>query len=103
MTLIAQCTSLDEVRQQIDRLDRQMVALIAERGAYVKQAAGFKKSVDEVPAPQRVAQVLAKVTALAGSCGADPTVIETTWRAMIAAFIDAEHRAHAALHPPSPH
>ena len=102
MTRIAQSASLAEVRDNIDRLDRQLVALIAERGAYVRQAAGFKKSAEEVPAPQRVAQVLAKVGALAVELGADPAVVDATWRAMIAAFIDAERLAKAALHPPSP-
>lgn len=102
MTRIAQSASLAEVRDNIDRLDRQLVALIAERGAYVRQAAGFKKSAEEVPAPQRVAQVLAKVGALAVELGADPAVVDATWRAMIAAFIDAERLAQAALHPPSP-
>lgn len=101
MTRLAQCASLAEVRAQIDRLDRQLVALIAERGAYVRQAAGFKKSAEEVPAPHRVAQVLAKVEALAGELGADPAVVDATWRAMIAAFIDAERLAQAAMHPPS--
>ncbi|TXT25317.1 MAG: isochorismate pyruvate lyase [Rhodocyclaceae bacterium] len=102
MTRIAQSASLAEVRDNIDRLDRQLVALIAERGAYVRQAAGFKKTAEEVPAPQRVAQVLAKVGALAVELGADPAVVDATWRAMIAAFIDAERLAQAALHPPSP-
>lgn len=102
MTRIAQSASLAEVRDNIDRLDRQLVALIAERGAYVRQAAGFKKTAEEVPAPQRVAQVLAKVGALAVELGADPAVVDATWRAMIAAFIDAERLAQAVLHPPSP-
>ena len=102
MTRIALCASLAEVRAHIDRLDRQLVALIAERGAYVRQAAAFKKTADEVPAPQRVAQVLARVNALAVEAGAEPSVVDATWRAMIAAFIDAERLAQAALHPPSP-
>ncbi|MBK7647266.1 MAG: chorismate mutase [Betaproteobacteria bacterium] len=102
MTRIAQCTSLAEVRHHIDLLDRELVALIAARGAYVRQAAGFKKSAEEVPAPQRVAQVLAKVNALAIEAGADAAVVDATWRAMIAAFIDAERLTQAALHPPSP-
>jgi isochorismate pyruvate lyase len=102
MTRIAQCASLAEVRQNIDLVDRQLVALIAERGAYVRQAASFKKSADEVPAPHRVAQVLARVNLLAAEMGADPAVIDATWRAMIAAFIDNERLAQAALHPPSP-
>ena len=98
---IAQCASLAEVRQNIDRLDRELVTLIAERGVYVKQAADFKKTAAEVPAPQRVAQVLAKVNALALEIGAEPAVVDATWRAMIAAFIDSERLHQAALHPPA--
>ena len=57
MTPLAQCTALTEVRQTIDRLDRQPVALIVERAACVRQAAGFKKSTEAVatlhpPSPQ---------------------------------------------------
>jgi len=48
MTRIAQCTALTEVRQNIDCLDRQTVALIAERGSRVRLAAGCKKSVEAV-------------------------------------------------------
>lgn len=99
----AACTSLDEVRLNIDRLDRQLVALVAERGAYVKQAARFKKTVDEVAAPQRVAGVIERVRGLADEVGADPRGVEATWRAMIAAFVEAEQAVHAALHPPAQH
>ena len=55
MPVIA-CTSLDEIRLQIDRLDRALVALVAERGAYVAQAARFKKNRAEVEAPQSPSQ-----------------------------------------------
>lgn len=97
MNRIENCTSIEEVRAQIDRIDRQMVALLAERGAYVKQAARFKKSSDDVKAPQRVEQVIAKVTALSQELGANPAVTEQVYRAMIAAFITAELAEHAAL------
>lgn len=100
---VVACTSLDEVRLHIDRLDRQLVALVAERGAYVMQAARFKKSPAEVAAPQRVARVVDQVRALALEQGADPTVVEAIWRAMIGAFIEVERSAHAALPPPSQH
>lgn len=98
---VVTCSSLDEVRLNIDRLDRQLVSLIAERGAYVKQAAGFKKSTDEVAAPQRVARILEQVKVLAEQAGAEPRVVEATWRAMVGAFIEVERVAHAALPPPS--
>lgn len=96
-----QCVSLEEVRSNIDRIDAQLVRLIAERGMYVKQAAGLKKTAAEIPAPQRVAQVLARVRTLAEAAGADPAVVEATWRAMIAAFIEAEYVEQAMLHPPT--
>ncbi len=90
--LPADCTSLAQVRAEIDRLDEQIVRLLAERGGYVLAAARFKHSADEVPAPQRVEQVIAHVRALALQHGALPEVVERSYRAMIAAFIEAEFR-----------
>jgi len=88
------CHSLDEVRSQIDRLDREIVALLAERGEYVRQAARFKKTKADVAAPARVEQVIGKVRSLAGERGADPELVERVYRAMIAAFIEAEQKEH---------
>ena len=97
-----ECTSLAAVRPQIDRIDRLLVGLLAERGGYVRQAARFKTDAAAVAAPQRVAEVLARVEALADELGADRQVVTAVWRTMIDAFIVAERAAHAALHPPTP-
>lgn len=97
MQAIITCTSLEQVRSNIDHLDRQLLALIAARGAYVAQAAQFKRNLAEVAAPQRVEQVVAALKRLAPDYGADPAVVEATWRAMIGAFITAETEAHSAL------
>jgi len=94
---ISTCNSLDDVRSNIDRIDRQIVAYLAERGGYVKQAAKFKKSKDDVRAPQRVEQVISKVVALAEELGANTDVTEQVYRAMISGFINAELAEHAAL------
>lgn len=83
-------TSLDEVRAHIDHLDAQMLALMAQRAGWVRQAAHFKRDVADVPAPQRVAQILAKIRAQAQALGLSPDVAEATWRAMIRAFIEEE-------------
>lgn len=99
--MATQCDSLEMVRAEIDRVDRMMLALLAERGAYVKQAARFKTSAADVPAPKRVDRVIANACGIAVELGADPTVAEATWRAMIAAFIQSELAEHATLHPPS--
>lgn len=37
------CSSLDEVRDNINRIDNEIIKLIAERGQYVVQASSFKK------------------------------------------------------------
>jgi isochorismate pyruvate lyase len=87
-----QCASLAQVRAEIDRLDAQIVRLLAERGGYVLAAARFKNSADEVRAPQRVEQVLAKVHQLAAEHGAMPEVVERIYRELIRAFTDAEHQ-----------
>jgi isochorismate pyruvate lyase len=89
------CRSIEEVRTNIDRIDRLIVALIAERGGYVKQAARFKRTEDDVKAPQRVEQVIAKVRAFSQEQGANPAITERIYRTMIAAFIDAEMAEHA--------
>ncbi|TWC07575.1 MULTISPECIES: chorismate mutase [unclassified Pseudomonas] len=91
------CTSIEEVRQQIDQIDRQVVALLARRGNFVTQAAAFKKTTDDVRAPARVEQVITKVRGIANETGASPDVVERVYRAMIAAFIDEELKTHSAL------
>ena len=97
MEHIQNCQSIEEIRTQIDRIDRQIVGLLAARGAYVKQAAYFKQTADDVKAPQRVEQVIAKVTTLAAELGANPSVTEQTYRAMISGFISSELAEHKAL------
>lgn len=96
-TMIAECKSLEDVRTNIDRLDRAIIPLLAERGAYVLQAARFKPDVADVPAPARVEEVIRNVSKLAREYGALPEVVEKTYRAMIAAFIAAEHQEHQEI------
>lgn len=82
--------SLDEVRAAIDAIDRELVALVAEREGWVREAARFKTSRADVEAPARVEQVISKVRALATESGASPDVVERLYRAMIAGFIELE-------------
>ena len=84
------CSSLEEVRDNVDRIDRQMVALIADRAEFVKQAAQFKKTTDDVKAPSRVEQVISKAVSLSKELGGNPKVTEVVYRAMISAFIEEE-------------
>jgi isochorismate pyruvate lyase len=84
------CKSLDEVRENIDRIDKKIVKLVAERSSYVSQAANFKKDSEEVKAPQRVEKIIAKVRSIANDYDLDPYIIERIYREMINCFINAE-------------
>lgn len=87
--------SLDEVRQNIDRIDRDIVRLISERAVYVRQAAKFKKTTDDVKAPKRVEEVIGKVRSMAVENGVSPDIVEQVYRAMIASFINYEMSEHS--------
>jgi isochorismate pyruvate lyase len=90
------CASIEEVRANIDRIDHSIVALLAERSAFVKQVVRFKTTTEDVKAPERAEQVIARAKALAEELGADPSVTEQVFSAMVAAFIDAELNELAA-------
>jgi isochorismate pyruvate lyase len=84
------CANLGEVRDNIDRLDREIIRLMAERGQYVAEAGRFKKDPAAVSAPARVEAVIARVRKMAQADALSPEVADKTYRAMIAAFEDYE-------------
>lgn len=84
------CTSLDEVRTQIDQLDDQIVELIAARNGYVKQAANFKHSVEEIKANERMEAVMDRVRLRAMEFGVSPNLLTKLYTIMIDAMVEAE-------------
>ncbi len=98
------CGTLAEVRDRIDRIDRSIVALLADRTRFVREAARFKTSAASVRAPDRVEQVVSNVRVLAADLGADPALVEQVYRTMIAKLIEIELREQPSgdvLKPPS--
>jgi isochorismate pyruvate lyase len=84
------CANLLEVRANIDRLDHDIIRLMAERGKYVAEAGRFKANPAAVSAPARVEEIIAKVRTIAGENGLAESVAERSYRAMISAFEDYE-------------
>ncbi len=87
---IKKCTSLDEARTEIDRLDEQIVTLVAARNAYVKQLAHFKNSIDEIKAEDRIDDVINRVRAKAIELDLSPNLINDLYLRMIDAMVDSE-------------
>lgn len=93
------CASLAEVRANIDRIDRQIIALMAERGQYVAEAGRFKANPAAVSAPARVEAIIARVRTMARQDGLSEAVAERAYRALIGAFEDYERDEWARRNP----
>ena len=87
------CANMAELRVQIDALDRQLVALLAQRATYIDRAAELKPA-EGLPAriDERVEDVVAKVRITAQEAGFDPDLAEAIWRPMIEWSIAREER-----------
>ncbi len=88
-----ECTSMSDVRDEIDRLDRALVDLLAQRFGYVERAWQIKlgeKIAGNVP--WRNQDVVDKVRARAQERGVPPDLVEALWRQMIGWFIQYEER-----------
>ena len=79
--------TLGDVRASIDRIDRALVDLLAERRGFALQAARLKPRVKD---PAREAQVLSNVTALASLRGIDPALVQSLWRELMTGFARAQ-------------
>jgi isochorismate pyruvate lyase len=101
-----QAATLGELRARIDAIDAQVVELLAARALCVKDATRFKRSSFEVTAPQRQAQVFARVRALAQAHAAEspalPDVVEAAYRVLVAGFIAGEERFFTETEPIDP-
>lgn len=77
------CETMTDVRREIDRIDRAIVTLIAEREDYIRQAGHIKKAREAVRDEARIQDVLDKVTARARATGANPDLVTTVYRTMM--------------------
>ena len=86
----SECTDMEQVRGEIDRIDANLVDLIGERFTYVDRAWQLKKSPAEARVPWRIQQVIDKVRARAAANDLPPELVEALWRQMIGWFIQYE-------------
>ena len=86
------CKTLAELRTEIDRIDRELVHLIAERGSFVRRAAELKARREEILDPVRIEAILAEIRREAEALGLEPDVAEETFRAMIERFVAYEYQ-----------
>ena len=85
-----ECADMSEVRTQIDRIDVELVKLIAERFGYVERAWNLKKDPGDAYVPWRIQQVIDRVKEQAAERDLPPELVEALWRQMIGWFVQYE-------------
>jgi isochorismate pyruvate lyase len=84
------CENINDIRVEIDTLDRQIIQLIGRRYEYVKAAAKFKTSEMAVKAPERFKSMLLKRREWAIEDNLNPDAIEKLYTDLVNHFIDEE-------------
>lgn len=92
MTVLAaeQCRTMADVRAGVDALDRELVALLARRMAYMDAAARIKPERGQVRDEARKRAVISNACAQAGHHGLDQDLVAELWELLVEASIAHE-------------
>ena len=84
------CTTMIEVRAGVDQIDRDLVALLARRFAYMDAAARIKPARTAVRDAARKTQVIANAVAAAQAAGVPEAIVADLWEQLVEASIAYE-------------
>lgn len=87
-----ECTNIDEIRNEIDAIDKQVIELLGKRLQYITEIVRFKKDEEDIIAKQRYSEVLLARRELAVRASLDPDVIEDMYKHLIAYFIEVQKK-----------
>ncbi|RYE85617.1 MAG: chorismate mutase [Hyphomicrobiales bacterium] len=79
----AECQTKEDVRAEIDRIDRELLSLFAERHRYVTRMAQIKTDPHEAFDPVRIEAVIARLRSRAEQLELDEDQAELIWRTLI--------------------
>jgi isochorismate pyruvate lyase len=84
------CHSLEEVRNEIDKIDEHIILLFAERHKYVEEIVRFKNDKDAVIAQERKNQVILDRKKWAKENGLNAETFEKIYTILIESNINHE-------------
>jgi isochorismate pyruvate lyase len=88
-----ECTTMIEVRAGVDHVDRELIALLARRFAYMDAAARIKPAREAVRDEERKAEVVSNAITAAEAAGLPADGIADLWDALVEASIAYELKA----------
>lgn len=77
------CKDIQEIRTEIDRIDKIIITSLAERFEYVKEATKFKTDIDAVLATDRHSVMLKQRIELCSKLNVDPEMVENVYKALL--------------------
>jgi len=77
------CENINEIREGIDTIDRQILASFGKRMEYVKEIVKFKTDEDSIVAADRQQEVFQKRREWAQEFGLDPDLFEEIYRMLV--------------------
>lgn len=80
----AECSTMADIRAEIDRVDRALMMLFAERWGYIDRAAEIKRPLKlKADIPARVAEVRENVRRSATELGLEADFYDRLWSQLI--------------------
>jgi chorismate mutase len=92
MKLPGECSSKEEIRQEIDRIDENIISLLGERLNYVKEIVKYKSNSIEVKAQERFDEVINSRRDQAIKHGISPEVVNNVYNILLDYFIMEQNK-----------
>ncbi len=87
-----ECSSADEIRTEIDQIDREIFKLFAERHKYVEEIVKFKTDKAGIIARERKERVIRQRKEWANELGLNPITFEKIYQILIDSNIEHEFK-----------
>ena len=85
------CKCIEDIREEIDRIDTEVIKLLGERFGFVKEVVKYKsKDKDSIVAKKRYDAVLETRRIWAKQNGLDPDLIYSIYKQLLDHFISEE-------------
>lgn len=88
-----ECTTMSDIRTEIDVLDRGIISLIGQRSKYLEAADKFKTADVTVRSPEQIKTMLQQRREWANAEGVDPDIIEKIYTDLVNHFIQDHLKA----------
>ncbi len=79
----SECCNKDEIRNQIDKIDKEIISLFALRFQYVSEIVKFKSDVESVVAQDRKDEVIMQRGEWAAELGLDMETFQQIYRVLV--------------------